>query len=137
MVEEGLPVEREMGPGFVDVFNVEAMAGQYARVVIDKKGVDVILTIGDPTGAVLLNGRGLGTLGRVFGSFVPANTGTYQFAVKNDPSGRSTGKYSITLTELRAQIPEDTTRMEAEKLNSEALEASISPKNWSRSDYVL
>src|SRR5580700_9589200 len=47
-------IERELGPGLTDAFTVDMAAGQFAHVVAEQKGVNVVVTVVGPDGKVLV-----------------------------------------------------------------------------------
>src|ERR1044071_4924828 len=50
----GQPVAREMRGGEEHKYQVSLSAGQYARVVVDQKGIDVVLVLSGADGKPLL-----------------------------------------------------------------------------------
>ena len=124
------PVERELGPGRSDVFTVKASAGQFLRVVVEKKGVDVVAEVEDPAGRKLIAAD---SPSRAFGaepaSLVAGQAGAYRIVVTESPRSAETGHYRIELTDLRRPAPTDPVRMQAEQeLYAAALEERAQDK---------
>ena len=47
-LKTGTSIERDLGPGQSHVFTVEAEANSFVRLVVDQKGIDVIITVTAP-----------------------------------------------------------------------------------------
>src|SRR5262249_39062378 len=53
-LEEGKPIERELSGGQVHYYKIALEAGQYLSLVVDQKGIDVIVTLSGPTGKKMI-----------------------------------------------------------------------------------
>ena len=110
-----MPVERELAPGHVDVYTVEATRGQFAHVVAEQKGVAVVVTLEGPDGKVLVTADNrIGPFGPEPVSWIAQESGIYQIRIAKAPSSAETGHYQIELTELRNPHRADRTRIKAE-----------------------
>lgn len=109
-------IERDIGPGQNDAFTVDAAAGQFLHIVVQKQGVNVLATIADPEGRTLMTADDPPY--RAFGSepvSAIANVpGTYQIRVSKSPRTSESGRYRIELTALRNPTDEDRARLQAE-----------------------
>jgi CHAT domain-containing protein len=109
------PVERESGPGQTDVFTVDVAARQFLHVLVEKKGVDVVLVLADPEGKPLVTAD---SPNRGFGpepaSLIADRGGAYQVRVAKSPRSSEAGHYRIELTELHSPTAQDRTRLQAE-----------------------
>ncbi len=114
-LELGVPVERELGPGLADVFTVEVQAGQFAHVVAEQKGVDVVVTVAGPDGKVVVTADSPnGTIGPEPASWFAKDAGVFQVKVGKSDRSAESGKYQVQLTDLREPTDADRTRIEAE-----------------------
>src|SRR5215510_963823 len=52
-LEAGKPIEREMAGGQKHYYKIALEADQYLHLVVDQRGIDVILTLFDPAGKKL------------------------------------------------------------------------------------
>jgi hypothetical protein len=96
------PVEREIGPGQVDVFTVDAAGGQFLRIVAEQKGVDVVVRIVAPDGKVLvIADRSNYSFGPESASAIAPLPGSIQIQVEKHPLIAETGRYAVELTDLR------------------------------------
>jgi CHAT domain-containing protein/Tfp pilus assembly protein PilF len=109
-------IDRQLGPAQTDVFTVDAAAGQFLHIVVEKKGVDVAAALLDPSGkaVVKMDGPG-GASGSMPASLIAARSGAYKVQVSKSPRSGETGRYSIELTELQTPTDQDRTRLKAEK----------------------
>src|SRR5262245_46939936 len=114
-LEKGKPIEREIAAGQTDSYRLTLTEGGYVRVVVEQKGVDVVVVLLGPDGKKLdevdnQNVRqGTETL-----SFIAAVSGGYKVEVhllKKAPAGR----YEIGIAELRTATRQDQNRIMAEK----------------------
>src|SRR5437660_1567770 len=76
------PIERDLAPSLTDVFTLEASAGQFIYILVEKKGVDVVLTVADPDGKTLLTADSPNyTSGLEPASWIASTTGVYSVRV--------------------------------------------------------
>jgi CHAT domain-containing protein/Tfp pilus assembly protein PilF len=102
------PVERKLGPGQMHVFTANLVAGQFLHVVVEKKGVDVVVLLADPQGNLLATAdSSSGAFGFEPASLVADGGGDYQIRVKKSPRSSETGWYRIELTDLRDPTRQD------------------------------
>ena len=113
----GRPVSREMQGGEQHTYQVKLTAGQYARVVLDQKGIDVVLALLGTDGkrVVQVDNNLSGTRGMEVVSLVAEVSGDYVFDVRSLEEGASAGRYEIRIDELRAATEADRTRVAAER----------------------
>jgi CHAT domain-containing protein/tetratricopeptide (TPR) repeat protein len=113
----GQPVAREMRGGEQHTYEVKLSAGQYARVVVEQKGVDVVLALLGADGKPLLEADNnlSGTRGLEIVSLVAEVSGTYVFNVRSLEKDASAGRYEIRIDDLRTATKADRTRVAAER----------------------
>lgn len=99
----GTPVERELGSGNVHEFSVSLEEGQYIQLVVEQRGIDVIVKVLFPSGKIVgeydtpTGGEGLEHV-----SFVAVAAGNYRITVGPlEPKDPNTGRYQIKILELR------------------------------------
>jgi CHAT domain-containing protein/tetratricopeptide (TPR) repeat protein len=108
------PVERELGPGQIDEFTVDAAAGLYLRVSVDKKGVDAVVSLFDPVGRALMTADGMGEFGPEPVSLVVDRDGAHRIRVAKSSRSSESGTYRIELTDLHPPTEPDRMRLQAE-----------------------
>ena len=113
----GQPVAREMRGGEEHKYQLTLSAGQYARVVLDQKGIDVVLALLGADGKPLLevDNNLSGTRGMEVLSLVADVNGVYQFNVRSLQKGASAGRYEVRIEDLRTATEADRTRVAAER----------------------
>jgi len=113
----GHPVAREMRGGEQHKYQVRLDAGQYARIVVDQKGIDVVLALLGTDGKSLLevDNNLSGTRGMEVVSLVAEVSGVYLFNVRSLEKGASTGQYEVRIEDLRTATDADRTRVAAER----------------------
>src|SRR5262245_56446015 len=99
----GQPVAREMRGGEQHTYQVTLSAGQYARIVVEQKGIDVVLALlgSDGKPQLEVDNNLSGTRGMEVVSLVAEVSGTYLFNVRSLEKGASAGRYEVRIEELR------------------------------------
>jgi CHAT domain-containing protein/tetratricopeptide (TPR) repeat protein len=119
-LEPGKPVERSIAAGEAQSYTLVLTSGQYAHVVVDQRGVDVVVSGFAPDGTKLVQvDMPNGNYGPEPVSLVAQTTGTYRVEVRST-STKLPGRYEVKLEELRAATEADRSRVAAQKLFSEA-----------------
>jgi CHAT domain-containing protein len=113
----GPPVVREMRGGEQHTYQVKLSAGQYARIALDQKGIDVVLALLGVDGKPVLevDNNLSGTRGMEVVSLVAEADGTYQLNVRSLEKVASAGRYELLLEDLRTATEADRTRVTAER----------------------
>ena len=82
-LESGKPIEREVVGGESHTYQLKLAAGQFLRVVVEQKGIDVALTLVSPDGKQLLDSDVTDALGsREPLSFEAKGAGDYKLVVR-------------------------------------------------------
>ena len=111
------PIAREMRGGEEHTYQVTLNAGQHARVVLDQKGIDVVLALvgADRKSLLEVDNNLSGTRGVEVISLVADVSGAYVLKVRSLEKDASAGRYEIRLEDLRAATDADRTRVAAER----------------------
>lgn len=111
------PVAREMRGGEKHTYQVTLSAGQYARVVVEQKGIDVVLALSGADGKPILevDNNLSGTRGLEVVSLVAEVSGSYQFNVRSLEKDASAGRYEVRIEDLRTATEADRIRVAAER----------------------
>ena len=111
------PVAREMKGGEEHSYQVKLNAGQHVLVVLDQKGIDVVLALLGADGKPLLevDNNLSGTRGMEVISLVAEVNSNYRLNVRSLEKGASSGRYEIRLEDLRTATDADRTRVTAER----------------------
>jgi CHAT domain-containing protein/tetratricopeptide (TPR) repeat protein len=113
----GQPVVREMRGGEQHMYQVSLSAGQYARITVEQKGIDVVLASLGADGRPLLevDNNLSGTRGMEVVSLVAEVSGAYLFNVRSLQKSASVGRYEVRIEDLRVATEADRTRIAAER----------------------
>jgi len=113
----GQPVAREMRGGEQHTYQVSISAGQYARLVVDQQGIDVVLELFGTDGKPLLevDNNLSGTRGMEVVSLVAEVSGNYVLKVRSLEKGAAAGRYELRVDELRMATDADRRRVAAER----------------------
>ena len=87
---------------------VSVQAGQFLRVTAEQRGIDVVLSIIDPRGTLVVAADSYnGSFGPEPASIIADTTGTYRVQVSSFDPTYTTGKYVIEVTDSRDVSPQD------------------------------
>jgi CHAT domain-containing protein/Tfp pilus assembly protein PilF len=117
LLTTGQTVAREMRGGEQHTYQVTLNAGQYARIALEQKGIDVVLALLGTDGKPLLevDNNLSGTRGMEVVSLAAEVSRAYVFNVRSLEKDASVGRYDLRLEELRAATEADRTRVAAER----------------------
>ncbi len=115
----GQQIERLLAQGEAHSYTLTLAAGQYAYVVVNQKGIDVVVTVFGPDGSriIQIDSPNLNH-GPEPVRLVADAAGTYKFEIKSQT--KPTGGYEVTLEQLRIATEEDRRRVAAQKLAIDA-----------------
>lgn len=119
--EEPLPavggaIERELGPGAAREFRITLRKGEFLRVVVEQRGVDVVLSALGPDGRRIVRlDRAGGQFGREPISILAGLSGEYRIRIEPFASTTVPGIFVLRLEERRAANAGDSVRVAAEK----------------------
>ncbi|GBC78365.1 Regulatory protein AfsR [bacterium HR08] len=116
------PIERELRGGEVHVYRLALEAGQYVRVVVAQRGIDVVVRLFGPDGRQIVEmDSPTGTHGEESVAHVAEVAGTYRLEVAPLEKDAPPGRYEVRLEELRPAIEQDRTRIAADRALAEAV----------------
>jgi CHAT domain-containing protein len=119
-LEPGKPIERELAGGQSHFYHLALTAGQYMHVVVDQRGIDVVVTLFAPNGIELIKvDSPNGTTGPEPVFWIAESSGTYRLEVSPLGKNAVAGRYQARIQELRAATAQDTNRLAAERLVNE------------------
>ncbi|MFY9557631.1 MAG: tetratricopeptide repeat protein, partial [Blastocatellia bacterium] len=120
-LEAGKPMERELAGGQGHSYRIELISGQYLRVVVYQKGIDVAVTVFGPNGnkvAEIDSPNGMNGPEPI--SVIAEAGGTYSLEVRSREKTVAAGRYEVNLEELREATARDKTQLAAELVFAEA-----------------
>ncbi|MFN7948530.1 MAG: tetratricopeptide repeat protein [Blastocatellia bacterium] len=117
----GVAVERELKGGQSHHYQMTAEAGQFVRIVVTQKGINVVVRVSSPDGKPLWEVDVAGqTEGIEEVSLIAEQAGNYRIEIAPVDKDAGAGRYEAVLTDLRAATQPEQKRWEAEKLSNEA-----------------
>jgi CHAT domain-containing protein/Tfp pilus assembly protein PilF len=115
-LELNKPLARELTGGQSHSYGIALIAGQYLHVIIDQRGIDVVVTLFDPDGKQIVEVDSPNGAQGPEPVFVIAETsGTYRLEVRSLEKDVSAGHYEVKIAELRKASEQDKNRITAEK----------------------
>jgi CHAT domain-containing protein len=120
-LEPGKPVEQDLAGGEKHSYHLTIAAGQYVRILVDQRRINVVLTAFDPTGTKLIevDAFGIGNPERLL--LVAETAGTYRLEVRSPEQTAPKGHYEIKIQELRIATEEDKSLVRGDTLINEGL----------------
>ena len=115
-LELSKPIERTIAGGEAHSYTVTLAAGQYAQIVVDQRGANVVVTVNGPDGASLFE---VDTPHSNYGpervALLADSPATYRVEVESQT--KASARYEIKLQELRPATQQDLKRVAAQKLS--------------------
>ncbi|MFN7948887.1 MAG: CHAT domain-containing tetratricopeptide repeat protein [Blastocatellia bacterium] len=130
----GVSTESDLKGGETHTYQVALTSGQFFHLVVEQKGIDVMLTLSGPDGQQLCQVDSLnGSDGPEPVVIVAEKTGTHRITVAATDEKAVAGRYAIRIAALREATPEDRRHAaaeraieEGEKLRSQHTAAAVS-----------
>jgi CHAT domain-containing protein/tetratricopeptide (TPR) repeat protein len=105
---DGGPISRELAGDEVHSYRISLVAGQYIRVIVERKGIDVEVKIFHPDGRKIAGVHGPnGRLGAERLSALAEADGAYRVEVRSVEADAARGRYEIRIDQLRAATEAD------------------------------
>jgi CHAT domain-containing protein/Tfp pilus assembly protein PilF len=119
-LEPGKPIERELAGSQSHSYLMTPAAGQYVKLVIEQRGIDVGVKLFGPDGkqATALDSE-IRAQGRETLEWVAEAAGSYRVDVSAKYKNAAAGRYEVQVVELRVATDDDRALHEARKLNTE------------------
>ena len=112
----GLPIERELAGGHAHTYQITLIQEQYLHVVVEQKGIDVVVTAFQPDGRKIIaidspNGKH----GPEPVLVLASATGEHRIEVKALRPNAAPGRYEIRVESLREATTKDRDRVSADR----------------------
>jgi CHAT domain-containing protein/tetratricopeptide (TPR) repeat protein len=114
----GEVVEQSISGGETHYYRVSLEAGQYLRLGLEQRGVDVVTTLIGRDGVPVIE---VDSAGKETLSVIAPEASVYRVTVRARQRSGVTGRYLIRIEEQRTATPQDQTRIEAERLTAEGV----------------
>ena len=122
----GAPVEQELKGGDEHSYRVRVETGQFLKVIVEQKGIDVAVQLFGSDGKPILQvDTSNGTQGPELVSLIAPVAGVYRLDVKSLDIKATPGRYEVRFEELREATPKDKDRIAAERALAEAAQFHV------------
>lgn len=112
----GVPVDCEIQGSETHSFRVDMQAGDYARIKVQRKGIDLIVNVSAPGSSTPTKYESpAGLQSPMSFSIIATAPGTYTVALRPIEKWVAAGRYQITLEVSGAPSPQDQKRFDAER----------------------
>jgi hypothetical protein len=120
-LEPGKPIVRELAGDQAHSYGIALKAGQYLHVVVEQRGIDVVVSLFAPDGKRLAEvDSPNGTQGPEPVSMIAETSGNYRLEVRSLEKTAVAGRYEAKIAELRAATENDKNRIAADELFRQA-----------------
>lgn len=114
---KGQAVERELAGGEVHVYQINVAAGQFLHVVVDQRGIDVVVRVLDPAGKQVAEFDGPnGAQGPEPVYLVIQTQGSYRLEVRSLDKQAARGRYEVSVKAVRTATAKDTNLVAAHQV---------------------
>ena len=129
VLEPNKPIERELSGGQSHTYQITLTEGQYLKVIVEQRGIDVVVRLLDPNGKQVAEfDAEIRKQGQEVVSQVAEVTGRYRLEVEAKEKVTPTRNYGIHIEELRAAMKKDHALQEARKLSTEFVRLYLTNK---------
>src|SRR5215470_8606026 len=120
-LKAGKPIERQIAGGETHSYQLKLATGQFMRVLVEQKGIDVALALLSSDGRQLLESDLTGIIGALepLSCEAPAS-GDYQLVIRANGDATVRGVYQVRLELKAAATEQDRKRLTAERLLNES-----------------
>ena len=119
-LQAGKPVEREIAGGQSHTYQLKLTTGQFMRVLVEQKGIDIALALIGPDGKQLTEANFTASFGRESLSHEVVVSGDYRIIVRTLAATAPKGGYEVRLEVKAAATAQDKQRIAAEWLMAKA-----------------
>ena len=115
-LEQGKPIERELSGGESHSYQLNVTNGQYARVIVEQKGIDVVVSVFGPDGKLITAvDNPNGSQGAETVHITAEASGIYRLEVSSFEKLARPGLYQAKLAEIRLATQADKQRLTARR----------------------
>jgi CHAT domain-containing protein/Tfp pilus assembly protein PilF len=118
-LEPGRPILRELAGGHSHSYRITLDAGQYLRVVVEQRGIDVAVVLLGPDDQPIFTFDAVGPPSPEQVTQVAESAGSYRLTVQPRQARAAAGRYEIRLLETRPATEQDRALQEARLLEGE------------------
>jgi CHAT domain-containing protein/tetratricopeptide (TPR) repeat protein len=119
-LKQGQPDERELAGGEAHSYRIALASGQYLKVVVEQKGIDVVVSAFGPDGQKLTEEDNHPAVGLESVFVVAVSAGDYRLEVRSQNKNVTIGRYAVKIDDLREATSKDRAYLTAQKAFEEA-----------------
>ena len=120
-LEVGKPIEREIAGGQKHVCQIALAENQYAKLIVEQRGIDVVVRLLDADGKVAAQYDSEPRLkGEETVEIAVKSAGNYQITIEPRQKNAANGRYEIRVVEVRGASEKDLAIDETRRLNTKA-----------------
>lgn len=121
VLEPGKPILQELAGGEVHSYRINLAVGQFLRVLVDQRGIDLTLALHDPNNRKITEADSpVSARGPERISVIADVAGSYRLELRPKLATLPRGRYEARIADLRAAQPDDQIRITAERMHAEA-----------------
>jgi CHAT domain-containing protein/Tfp pilus assembly protein PilF len=121
-LELGKSIERELAGGQEHIYRIKLAEGQHARLVVEQRGIDLVVRAQTPTGKLIAEfDSEIRLQGPEQIELVADADGSYRLSIQAKQQEAPTGGYAIRFVGLRASTEKDRSLQKARMLYAESL----------------
>ena len=125
-LEPGKPIERELAGGASHSYRLTLASGQYARLIVDQRGIDVLVTVYGPNGEKFVEmDSPNGAWGQERVSLIAETSGSYQLEARSLEKEAIAGRYEVRIEEVRAPTPQDNSLIAAQRAYAQGMQLLV------------
>ena len=122
-IDPAKPIQRELSGGQKHAFQIGLADGQYAKVLIEQQGIDIVARLLSPDRKLILEiDSDPRRVGEEVLEFTTTGCGACQLTIEPRQRNAAAGRYEVRVAELRAATEKDFVLNEARQLQSESRE---------------
>ena len=115
----GAPIERELAVGVTHSYSVSLTQGQYFKLVVDQKGIDVVVRLFGPNGQKLTEVDETPAAVPESTFLIAEAAGVYRVEVESSNKYAKPGTYQIKIEDLRESTAKDRVQVSARRVADE------------------
>jgi CHAT domain-containing protein/Tfp pilus assembly protein PilF len=124
----GASIEDELVPGQKRVFQISVTEAQYATLIVEQRGIDVLIDLLGPDGKRIYQVDSTGPQESEKAEVIDQPPGDYRLVVAPANAGATAGRFVIRFVELRACTQDERSLQEARRLQGQSFQLMRSGK---------
>ena len=121
-LERGKPVERQLSGDEVHSYRIDLLANQYAEVVVEQRGIDLVLWLYDPKGQKVAEADMSKPTNQEWMLFAEELAGSYRLEVRPSSTKAPAGSYEIKFKDVRAATEKERHYVKAWRMTAAAIQ---------------